>query len=74
MPGPTDFFTAAQHWDPGPFWNWDHFMTLVHGVSDSTERGCGGTVIIGTTPCYQISFSHREFFVQASDVTVKKLS
>lgn len=22
---------AAQHWDPGPFWDWDHYMDLLHG-------------------------------------------
>ena len=48
VPGPTDYYTAAQHWDPGPFWNWNHFMALVHGVSDSTERGRGGTAARGS--------------------------
>lgn len=47
-PGPTDFYTRAQHWDPGPFWNWTHFMALVHGVSDSTERASGGSLTRGT--------------------------
>jgi hypothetical protein len=31
------------------------------------------TLIIGTTPYYQISFNHREFYVQASDVTLQNL-
>ena len=22
-----------QHWDPGPYWNWDYFMNLVRGES-----------------------------------------
>jgi len=48
VPGPTDALTAAQHWDPGPFWNWNHFMALVHGVSDSTERANGGSTARGT--------------------------
>src|SRR5215472_2209315 len=38
VPGPTDYYTSIQHWDPGPFWNWNHFMALVHGVSDSAEQ------------------------------------
>jgi N-acetylmuramoyl-L-alanine amidase-like protein len=48
VPGPTNSWTAAQHWDPGPFWNWNHFMALVHKVSDSAERASGGSATRGT--------------------------
>ena len=48
VPGPTNAWTAAQHWDPGPFWNWNHFMALVHGVSDSAERASGGSATRGS--------------------------
>ena len=48
VPGPTTAYTAAQHWDPGPFWNWNHFMALVHGTSDSAERSRGGSATRGT--------------------------
>jgi N-acetyl-anhydromuramyl-L-alanine amidase AmpD len=48
VPGPTDAWTAAQHWDPGPFWNWNHFMALVHGVSDSAEQASGGSATRGS--------------------------
>jgi N-acetyl-anhydromuramyl-L-alanine amidase AmpD len=43
VPGPTDYYTSVQHWDPGPFWNWNHFMALVHGVSDPAEQASGGS-------------------------------
>lgn len=48
VPGPTDYYTSVQHWDPGPFWNWNHFMALVHGVSDSAEQASGGSLTLGT--------------------------
>jgi hypothetical protein len=48
VPGPTDYYTSKQHWDPGPFWNWNHFMALVHGVSDLAEQARGGTTSRGT--------------------------
>jgi hypothetical protein len=48
LPGPTNAYTAAQHWDPGPFWNWNHFMALVHGVSDAAEQARGGSLVRGT--------------------------
>jgi N-acetyl-anhydromuramyl-L-alanine amidase AmpD len=47
LPGPTARQTASQHWDPGPFWNWNHFMALVHQVSDSTEQAKGGSITRG---------------------------
>lgn len=26
---------SSQHWDPGPFWDWDYFMDLVQGKNSS---------------------------------------
>lgn len=48
VPGPSDYWTKRQHWDPGPFWNWTHFMALLHGVSDATEQASGGSLTRGT--------------------------
>ena len=48
MPGLTSYWTSVQHWDPGPFWNWNHFMAFVRGVSDATEQASGGTASRGT--------------------------
>lgn len=31
-------YMPRQHWDPGPFWDWNHYMALLHGVSDQTEH------------------------------------
>jgi hypothetical protein len=30
VPGITDAYIPGMHWDPGPFWDWAHFMSLVH--------------------------------------------
>jgi N-acetyl-anhydromuramyl-L-alanine amidase AmpD len=29
---------GGQHWDPGPYWDWNHYMALLHRVSDDQER------------------------------------
>ncbi|MCX5382934.1 N-acetylmuramoyl-L-alanine amidase [Streptomyces sp. NBC_00083] len=29
VPGPLDGYVAGQHWDPGPFWDWNHYMELL---------------------------------------------
>ncbi|HYF63441.1 MAG TPA: N-acetylmuramoyl-L-alanine amidase, partial [Herpetosiphonaceae bacterium] len=36
VPGPVPGNQAGMHWDPGPFWDWDHYMDLVRG--DEPER------------------------------------
>lgn len=33
VPGQSAKATAGMHHDPGPFWDWDHYMNLVRGVS-----------------------------------------
>ncbi|MFE9408887.1 N-acetylmuramoyl-L-alanine amidase [Streptomyces sp. NPDC006704] len=33
VPGPLDGYVAGQHWDPGPFWDWNHYMSLL-GADD----------------------------------------
>ena len=38
LPGPTAAFQAGMHWDPGPFFDWAHFMALV----GSPINGAGG--------------------------------
>ncbi|HSW66099.1 MAG TPA: N-acetylmuramoyl-L-alanine amidase [Bacillota bacterium] len=38
IPTITPAKLPAQHWDPGPYWDWNHYMALLHGVSDQQER------------------------------------
>ncbi|MEV5280179.1 N-acetylmuramoyl-L-alanine amidase [Streptomyces sp. NPDC052811] len=37
VPGPLDGYVAGQHWDPGPFWDWNHYMSLL-----GAPTGAGG--------------------------------
>lgn len=30
VPGETPRGQSTQHWDPGPFWDWAHYMDLLH--------------------------------------------
>jgi hypothetical protein len=48
VPAPGNTAAASAHWDPGPFWNWNHLMALVHRVSDSAERASAGSATRGT--------------------------
>jgi hypothetical protein len=29
VPGPAPAYIPGMHWDPGPFWDWNHFMALL---------------------------------------------
>ncbi|MBO0823142.1 MAG: N-acetylmuramoyl-L-alanine amidase, partial [Actinobacteria bacterium] len=54
--GPTNADNAVQHWDPGPFWNWDYFMSLVLDTTQPAYRaslgstGSGGHHIVSISP------------------------
>ncbi|RAJ37573.1 N-acetylmuramoyl-L-alanine amidase [Kitasatospora sp. SolWspMP-SS2h] len=47
VPGPTQSAVAGMHWDPGTFWDWNHYMDLVGG-RPAADRGyvVGGRVVI----------------------------
>ncbi|MGY5045425.1 N-acetylmuramoyl-L-alanine amidase [Streptomyces sp. 900105755] len=44
--GPTSATVSGAHWDPGPSWDWEHFMDLL-GAPVTGEHGVGdwGTVV-----------------------------
>ncbi|KFE71938.1 N-acetylmuramoyl-L-alanine amidase [Hyalangium minutum] len=37
VPGTSTTNQASQHWDPGPFWDWDHYMELVGAELEQRE-------------------------------------
>ncbi|MFB7288306.1 N-acetylmuramoyl-L-alanine amidase [Actinacidiphila glaucinigra] len=39
--GPTSATVSGMHWDPGPSWDWEHFMALV-GAPLTGRHGVGG--------------------------------
>jgi N-acetyl-anhydromuramyl-L-alanine amidase AmpD len=65
VPGPGAAFQAGMHWDPGPYWNWSHFMRLAgahpaHGrarlghalrIAPSFGRNSQTVTYCDTTPC-----------------------
>jgi N-acetyl-anhydromuramyl-L-alanine amidase AmpD len=44
VPGGSNGSIARQHWDPGPFWDWDHFMALA-GAPIHPTAGPDSTVV-----------------------------
>jgi hypothetical protein len=37
VPGESPDAQAAQHWDPGPFWDWQHYMDLLRAPDTGDE-------------------------------------
>jgi N-acetyl-anhydromuramyl-L-alanine amidase AmpD len=46
IPGPTPPFQAGMHWDPGPFWDWAHYMELLGAPIRSSDDGNNRIVTI----------------------------
>ncbi|MFJ9737707.1 N-acetylmuramoyl-L-alanine amidase, partial [Streptomyces sp. NPDC101166] len=34
VPGPLDAYYEGMHWDPGPWWNWSHYLSLLGASPD----------------------------------------
>lgn len=49
IPGITPAFVAGMHWDPGPFWDWEHYFDLLGAPLDGDEVAASAarTVIPG---------------------------
>ncbi len=45
VPGPASAKVAGMHWDPGPYWDWTHFMELLG--TPAPRRG-GGMPAVGS--------------------------
>ncbi|MDQ6875388.1 MAG: N-acetylmuramoyl-L-alanine amidase [Actinomycetota bacterium] len=44
VPGPAPGYTAGMHWDPGPYWDWSHYMALI-GAPIRATAGPRSTVV-----------------------------
>ncbi|MEV6006870.1 peptidoglycan recognition family protein [Streptomyces sp. NPDC051976] len=44
--GPTASYIAGMHTDPGPYWDWGHYMALVGAPVHATAGPWGGAVTI----------------------------
>ncbi|MBX6341737.1 MAG: N-acetylmuramoyl-L-alanine amidase [Thermomicrobiaceae bacterium] len=52
VPGPTAGTQAGMHWDPGPYWDWAHFMRLL-GAPVGFERAKPDQRIVTIAPNFE---------------------
>jgi hypothetical protein len=46
VPGTLPATVRGMHWDPGPYWDWDHYFDLLHAPFRSTGTARTGLVTI----------------------------
>jgi hypothetical protein len=46
IPGPTASYIRGMHTDPGPYWDWGHYMALMGAPVHATAGPWGGSVTI----------------------------
>ena len=58
--GPTSSLVSAMHWDPGPSWDWERYMGLLH----APVRGAHGVGPIGSAVTITPGFAQNQQTVQ----------
>ncbi|MBC8078685.1 MAG: N-acetylmuramoyl-L-alanine amidase, partial [Chloroflexales bacterium] len=72
IPGPTPAAQAGMHWDPGPFWDWEHYMELL-GSPLRTTADSGQSPIVTIAPRFadnqpQLTYCYRNEATDCRDV------
>lgn len=55
VPGLSDAKAKTMHWDPGPFWDWNHYMDLVQNKAPGTNARENGRHGHGTSQIVTIN-------------------
>jgi hypothetical protein len=50
IPGPLDSYYEGMHWDPGPWWNWGHYLSLLHATPNGNGMPVAGGEVTITPP------------------------
>ncbi|WP_273842767.1 N-acetylmuramoyl-L-alanine amidase [Rubrobacter calidifluminis] len=46
VPGPLPAYVAGMHWDPGPFWDWGHYMQLIGAKAPRKGNSARSAVVV----------------------------
>ncbi len=52
IPGTTNTTQGGMHWDPGPYWDWSHYMNLLRGA-DGNDSDPKNPDIVEIAPNFQ---------------------
>ncbi|MFJ4922319.1 N-acetylmuramoyl-L-alanine amidase [Streptomyces sp. NPDC088725] len=48
VPGPQSSSVSGMHWDPGPYWDWSHFMEMLNSATPQGPSGGGQVGPVGS--------------------------
>jgi N-acetyl-anhydromuramyl-L-alanine amidase AmpD len=65
IPGPTPPFQAGMHWDPGPFWDWAHYMDLIG--APIKRSGDDGSRVVTINPDFETNRQPLTYCYTADD-------
>jgi N-acetyl-anhydromuramyl-L-alanine amidase AmpD len=65
VPGTSNTNQGSMHWDPGPFWDWTHYMELVGGELE--PAGPSNPGIVKIAPDFQTNTPAMTYCYSASD-------
>ena len=68
VPGATPQFQTGMHWDPGPFWDWAHFMALLDApITPSGHRQHKARHIVTIMPNFATNTPPLSYCYSATD-------
>jgi hypothetical protein len=56
VPGPLDAKVAGMHWDPGPYWDWNHYLDLLGAPLRGERRTPRPGETVEIDPPYDTSY------------------
>ena len=56
IPGVTAGYVAGMHWDPGPYWNWEHYFQLL-GAPLNAHAADGAIDLVRILPGFDANVS-----------------
>jgi N-acetyl-anhydromuramyl-L-alanine amidase AmpD len=66
IPGPTPFNQTRMHWDPGPYWDWAHYMALI-GAPINPSAGDRDSDIVTINPNFNTNTPPLSYCFTATD-------
>jgi hypothetical protein len=65
IPGPTPGTQVGMHWDPGPFWDWAHYMDLLG--APIRRGGDGDSRIVTINPNFETNLQPLTYCYSSTD-------
>ncbi|HEX8705541.1 MAG TPA: N-acetylmuramoyl-L-alanine amidase, partial [Myxococcaceae bacterium] len=69
IPGTSNTNQGGMHWDPGPFWDWGHYMNLLRGGGGQPDADPRNADIVEIAPNFQTNAPAMTYCYTAQNCT-----